>query len=94
MKISFAILIALTASLSLAQAFAQEDASTYEISTTGHSWLCRAQGIEPSSGRNTEISGGDKPTLQEAQQSAVQRCTQLGLMACRYSTCIDEGSAH
>ena len=85
MKIFFALFIFFFA----IHSFAQEGTSPQL--QTNHSWFCMADGIDPAGGRSVEVSGDNKPTLQEAQNSAVQRCMQLGLMACQYSTCIDEG---
>ena len=58
-----------------------------------HSWFCMADGIEPASGRKMQVSGENRPVLEQAQRSAVITCQALGLMACTASTCIDEGGS-
>lgn len=74
-------------SLAMAGETISEEASY--AARNGRPWSCWATGLDPRTHQNVSVPGDDKPTLEEAQQSAIMNCVSMGYMACSYSTCMN-----
>lgn len=55
-----------------------------------HSWYCMASGIDPRTNQRVSVSGDNRPTEEQARQSAVANCIGMGWMSCQASTCMSE----